>query len=118
MGKLFDNEYDLPFPWPHTALSVWLKYPNPFAPHVVSMDVIDQRFDEQSGKIRIERLLGVKQSAPMWAVRVSMLPVVHVAGHILTHEKLQLLGGSEDTYVREVTMVDPSTSSFEMTSTK
>ena len=48
------------------------KYPNPHAEHVVSMDVIDQTFDAESGLLRLERIIGVKQGAPGWAVRVSI----------------------------------------------
>lgn len=77
--------------------AVWNKYPNPHADHVVSVDVIDQSFDRASGQLRTERILGIRQGAPGWLVR--------------------LVGASEDTYVREVVMVDPITKKFEMSST-
>lgn len=31
---------------------------------------------------------------------------------------MQLIGGGDDNYVREVTMIDPEKESFQMTSTK
>ncbi|PWN89998.1 MSF1-domain-containing protein [Acaromyces ingoldii] len=97
MPQTFVNSFPLPFPWSHTALSVWHKYPNPSAPHVVSMDTLSHQYDDQTGLLRIERILGVRQGAPTWAVK--------------------LLGGTEDTYVREVTMIDSANERFEMTST-
>lgn len=72
MPKSFENQYDLPFPWQQSALAVWHKYPNPFATHVISMDVLDQRYDAETDLLRIERVLGVQQTAPMWAVKVSL----------------------------------------------
>ncbi len=77
--------------------AVWNKYPNPHAEHVVSVDVIDQSIDRESGQLRTERIIGVRQGAPGWAKR--------------------LIGASEDTYVREVVMVNPFTKAVQMTST-
>lgn len=54
-----------------TNSGVLHKYPNPNADHVVSMDVLDQSFDAETGLLRLERVIGVKQGAPGWAVRVS-----------------------------------------------
>ena len=76
---------------------MWNKYPNPHADHVVSVDTLSQTFDPTSGALRTERIIGVRQGAPGWAIR--------------------LMGASEDTYVREVVMVNPFTKSFQMSST-
>lgn len=70
MPRIFQNGFDIPLGWSETALAVWHKYPNPYATHVISMDVISQTFDERSGLLRVERILGVKQGAPKWAVKV------------------------------------------------
>lgn len=72
MPKTFENGFALPYQWSQTALAVWHKYPNPFAPHVVSMDVVDRTYDERTGLLRVERILGVRQGAPTWAVKVRM----------------------------------------------
>ncbi|CAO1634910.1 unnamed protein product [Sympodiomycopsis kandeliae] len=97
MPRLFHNDISYPYPWKQTALGVLHKYPNPHATHVVSMDTIDQNFDEDTGQLRLERILGVRQGAPRWVVK--------------------LLNLSEDTYVREVTVFDPLSSTVHMTST-
>jgi PRELI-like family len=72
MPKSFANQYDLPYPWARSALAVWHKYPNPFATHVVSMDVIEQSYDPDTDLLRVERVLGVQQGAPTWALKVSL----------------------------------------------
>lgn len=86
-----------PYTWAETALGVIHKYPNPSAPHVVSIDILAQQYDPGSGRLRLERILGVRQAAPAWARK--------------------LLGGLADTFVREVTLVDPLAASVEQTST-
>lgn len=86
-----------PYTWSETALGVINKYPNVYAPHMVSMDILDQTYDPESGRLRLERILGVRQAAPGWA--------------------RTLLGGLADTFVREVTFVDPLSARVEQTST-
>ncbi|THH21011.1 hypothetical protein EW146_g464 [Bondarzewia mesenterica] len=68
---------------------MWHKYPNPHCSHVVTVDVLDRSVNPQTGVIRTERVLGCKQRAPIWIVK--------------------LFGGSEDAFVREISFVDPST---------
>lgn len=128
MPKTFSQEQEFAHPWHETAngkphppstlphpserftkalssppdmnlglLAVWNKYPNPCAEHVVSVDVLDQTLDRTTGQLRTERIIGVRQGAPGWLTR--------------------LVGASEDTYVREVVMVNPFTQSVQMTST-
>jgi len=72
------------------------KYPNPHSGHVISVDVLDRSVDPVTGVLRTERILGCKQAAPRWVVK--------------------MLGGSEDAFVREVTFVDPSTCRTTVTS--
>lgn len=94
------------------------------------MDTIGQEFDEASGKLRLERVLGVRQGAPRWAVKVSR-PAWKTAragspprarqaeteAFASPIPPSQLLNLSEDTYVREVSIFDPASSRLEMTST-
>ncbi|EPQ27758.1 uncharacterized protein PFL1_04895 [Pseudozyma flocculosa PF-1] len=97
MPRTFTSETSFPYPWLHTARGVWYKYPNPHATHVRSVDVLDQSICPRTGKLRTERILGVQQNAPRWAAK--------------------LLGGGEETYVREVIMLDPISNTVEMSST-
>ena len=54
----------------------------------MSVDVVDRSVDPSTGIIRTERILGCKQRAPTWIVK--------------------LFGGSEDAFVREISFVDPT----------
>ena len=74
--------------WSQVAIGMWHKYPNPHCSHVMSVDVVDRSVDPNTGVIRTERILGCKQRAPTWIVK--------------------LFGGSEDAYVREISFVDPT----------
>ncbi len=51
---------------------MWHKYPNPHCSHVVTVDVIDRSIDPVTGLIRTERVLGCKQRAPIWIVKVRL----------------------------------------------
>ncbi|KAL8279251.1 hypothetical protein RQP46_008288 [Phenoliferia psychrophenolica] len=84
---LFTTAFSFPFPWPAQAYAVMNKYPNPLAPHVISLDVLSRTILED-GTIRSERLIGVQQDSPKWVNR--------------------LLGSQDVTFVREVSFVVPS----------
>jgi len=60
------------------------------------VDVVDRSVDAKTGVIRTERILGCKQKAPGWIVK--------------------LFGGSEDAFVREISFVDPATQNATITS--
>lgn len=101
-------------PWSHVVIGMWHKYPNSKCTHVVSIDTINRSIDPQTGIIRTERVLGCKQKAPMWIVKVSFIPML---ASISTHISiLQLFGGSEDAFVREISFVDPGTQNVTITS--
>lgn len=57
-------------PWTHVVIGMWHKYPNSKCTHVVSIDTIDRTVDPVTGIIRTERLMGCKQKAPIWIVKV------------------------------------------------
>ena len=102
--------------WATVNQGVWQKYPNPYSGHVVSVDVLDRTVDPETGVIRTERLLGCKQAAPRWVVKVSKstLPPTQIVSDDLY--LLKILGGSDDAFVREVSFVDPRTCETTVTS--
>lgn len=59
-------------PWSHVVMAMWHKYPNSKCTHVVSIDTIDRSVDPVTGIIRTERVLGCKQKAPIWIVKVRL----------------------------------------------
>jgi len=93
----FKTSFNYDHPWTHVQLGIWRKYPNPHCSHVLTVDVLDRSVDPKSGIVRTERILGCKQKAPRWI--------------------LKLMGGSEDAFVREVTFVDPITQQTSIVST-
>ncbi|KAI0803124.1 MSF1-domain-containing protein [Irpex lacteus] len=92
----FSQIFNYDHPWSHVVTGMWHKYPNPHCSHVVTVDVVDRSVDPQTGVIRTERILGCKQKAPIWVVK--------------------LFGGTEDAFVREVSFVDPATQITTITS--
>lgn len=62
-------------PWSHVVIGMWHKYPNSKCTHVVSIDTIDRSIDPVTGIIRTERVLGCKQRAPAWIVKVHLSPI-------------------------------------------
>ncbi|KAJ7630528.1 PRELI-like family-domain-containing protein [Roridomyces roridus] len=82
--------------WAHVVSGLNFKYPNSRCTHVLSIDVLDRTVDPKTGIIRTERILGCKQKAPGFVVK--------------------LFGGSEDAFVREITFVDPARQEATVTS--
>lgn len=105
-------------PWSHVVIGMWHKYPNPKCSHVVSIDVLDRTVDPKTGVIRTERILGCKQKTPRWILAVRLLipsrAPQNVSYRIVL--PLQLFGGSEDAFVREISFVDPVRQSATITS--
>ncbi|KAI8593118.1 hypothetical protein HDU89_003983 [Geranomyces variabilis] len=52
--------------WPNVTQAVWQKYPNPFASHVLSSDVIDRTVDPVTGVMTTTRLFLKKGVMPKW----------------------------------------------------
>jgi len=53
-------------PWPIVSLAFFLRYPNPYASHVISCDVISRHFTP-SGSLLTTRLILKKATLPRWA---------------------------------------------------
>ncbi|CAO3612228.1 unnamed protein product [Mucor hiemalis] len=51
------------FQWQNVTLAFWLRYPNPFASHVLSVDVLDRYVDE-NGVLKTTRLVLKKGKVP------------------------------------------------------
>lgn len=85
--KIFSTEHCFEYPWEQVSAANWKKYPNEMSTHVIAVDVLRREIDSQSGVLRTERLITCKQAIPSWV--------------------LALVGGSDVSYVREVSEVDP-----------
>ncbi|AQZ17301.1 UPS3 (YDR185C) and UPS2 (YLR168C) [Zygosaccharomyces parabailii] len=84
--KLFQNSYDFNYPWEQITAANWKKYPNEVSTHVIAVDVLRRELHHQGRQLVTERLITVKQGVPKWA--------------------MMIVGGSNLSYVREVSVVD------------
>jgi PRELI-like family len=55
-------------PWPIVSLAFFLRYPNPYASHVISCDVISREFTP-SGSLLTTRIILKTATLPRWAPR-------------------------------------------------
>ncbi|KAG2214972.1 hypothetical protein INT45_002412 [Circinella minor] len=65
MVKFYQHSFSYDHPWQNVTLAFWLRYPNPFASHVLAVDVLDRYVDEK-GVLRTTRLVLKKGKAPKW----------------------------------------------------
>ncbi|QRW00307.1 protein UPS2, mitochondrial [Ceratobasidium sp. AG-Ba] len=68
MVRFFSQSHLYEEDWPTVTLAFFLRYPNPFAAHVLSCDVIDRAF-MPSGTLRTTRLILKRGNAPKWLPR-------------------------------------------------
>ncbi|KAI9333219.1 PRELI-like family-domain-containing protein [Zopfochytrium polystomum] len=65
------------YPWSTVTQAIWQKYPNPFAAHVLSSDVIDRYVDE-NGVLHSTRLFTKEGKLPKWGKALIGLPVAYI----------------------------------------
>ncbi|KIJ21501.1 hypothetical protein PAXINDRAFT_164983 [Paxillus involutus ATCC 200175] len=64
--KFFSQSFVYDDPWSIVSLAFFLRYPNPYASHVISCDVVDRRQTE-SGSLLTTRLILKRGTLPRWA---------------------------------------------------
>ncbi|KAI9462315.1 MSF1-domain-containing protein [Lactarius psammicola] len=64
--KFFSQSFLYDDPWPIVSLAFFLRYPNPYASHVLSCDVISREFTS-SGSLLTTRLILKTATLPRWA---------------------------------------------------
>lgn len=64
--KFFSQSFLYDDPWSIVSLAFFLRYPNPYAAHVISCDVID-RHQTESGSLLTTRLILKRGALPRWA---------------------------------------------------
>lgn len=64
--KFFSQTFTYDDPWPIVSLAFFLRYPNPYAAHVISCDVVAREPTER-GTLRTTRLLLKRGALPRWA---------------------------------------------------
>lgn len=94
--KIFSSQHQFSYSWEHVSSANWKKYPNEMSTHVVAVDVLRREIDPRSGVLTTERLITCKQAIPKWI--------------------MALVGGTDVSYVREVSEVNPHTRTVTMRS--
>jgi 4-amino-4-deoxychorismate lyase len=56
MVKFYESSFNYDYPFPAVSLAYFLRYPNPYATHVLSTDVIDRHFDPVTQRLSTTRL--------------------------------------------------------------
>ncbi|KAL2045194.1 hypothetical protein N7G274_002276 [Stereocaulon virgatum] len=56
MVKFYESFFNYDYPFPAVSLAYFLRYPNPYATHVLSTDVIDRTFDPSTQRLHTTRL--------------------------------------------------------------
>ncbi|KIJ68690.1 hypothetical protein HYDPIDRAFT_125566 [Hydnomerulius pinastri MD-312] len=64
--KFFSQSFLYDDPWSIVSLAFFLRYPNPYASHVISCDVVD-REQTESGSLLTTRLILKRGTLPRWA---------------------------------------------------
>ncbi|CCK67961.1 PRELI/slowmo family protein KNAG_0A02720 [Huiozyma naganishii CBS 8797] len=94
--KLFTSSCMFDYPWEQVSAANWNKYPNEVSTHVKAVDVLRRELRHGGQVLMTERLITVQQSVPRWI--------------------MALVGGSNLSYVREVSTVDLRDRSLKMRS--
>lgn len=64
MVKFYENSFSYKYPFAAVSLAYFLRYPNPYATHVLSTDVIDRHFDPITQRLTTTRLHLKKSKIP------------------------------------------------------
>ncbi|KAI9572703.1 PRELI-like family-domain-containing protein [Boletus coccyginus] len=64
--KFFSQSFVYDDPWSIVSLAFFLRYPNPYASHVISCDVVDRR-QTDAGTLLTTRLILKRGTLPRWA---------------------------------------------------
>lgn len=70
MVKFYESSFDYEYPFPAVSLAYFLRYPNPYATHVLSTDVIDRHLDPDSQRLTTTRLHLKKSKIPLAVLKL------------------------------------------------
>ncbi|KAK6905162.1 hypothetical protein I203_105982 [Kwoniella mangroviensis CBS 8507] len=94
MVQVYRKTHSYPDPPPTPLLAFFLRYPNPFARHVLSVDVLSRTVNPSTGQVHTTRLILKRGILPKWATR--WLPNAGLSG-----------GRGLDAWILEESIVDP-----------
>ncbi|KAF9991488.1 hypothetical protein BGZ79_004414 [Entomortierella chlamydospora] len=78
MVKFYQHTSSFEHAWDNVTYAFWLRYPNPFASHVVGCDVIDRQVDPDTGVLRTTRLILKQGVLPRWGRNLIKNPDAYI----------------------------------------
>lgn len=70
MVKFYESSFNYDYPFPAVSLAYFLRYPNPYATHVLSTDVIDRHYDPSTQRLSTTRLHLKRSKLPPTVVKL------------------------------------------------
>ena len=70
MVKFLENSFNYDYSFPAVTLAYFLRYPNPYATHVLSTDVIERHFDPDTHRLSTTRLHLKRSKLPPAALKI------------------------------------------------
>ncbi|KAI8865747.1 MSF1-domain-containing protein [Ramicandelaber brevisporus] len=64
--KVYQHTHEYEHCWGLVTMAFWLRYPNPFARHVLACDVVDRYVDPATGILHTTRILLKRGVLPKW----------------------------------------------------
>lgn len=93
--KVFENKSTYNYSFPAVSLAYFLRYPNPYARHVIATDVIDRYVDPDTHRLHTTRLHLKKTKIP-WGILRLLPKGIDGSDH------------SAQSYILETTVIDPA----------
>ncbi|KAI9296381.1 MSF1-domain-containing protein [Neoconidiobolus thromboides FSU 785] len=90
MVKIYQHTHDYDYSWPIVSFAFWLRYPNPFASHVLGSDVIDRYIDNE-GILHTTRIILKKGKLPKWGENLIKTPEAYIIEETTVDPKNQIL---------------------------
>ena len=98
-SPILANSADSSYPWPIVTLAWFLRYPNPYATHVLSTDTIHQSLNPQTQRLKVVRLHLKRGKLPVWSKRF----LSHISeSWIVETTEVDLLNGRMETRMRNL----------------
>ena len=95
MVKFYESTYSYDYSFPAVTLAYFLRYPNPYATHVLSSDVISREVEPVTGRLRTLRIH--RKSSRLPPAVLKLLPK-SVLGNVA--------GGKSESYILETSTID------------
>ena len=93
------NPLSFSYPWPFVTLAWFLRYPNPYAQHVLSTDTIHQSLNPTTNRLTIVRLHLKRGKLPVWSKRF----LSHISeSWIVETTEVDLMAGRMETRMRNL----------------